>query len=56
MGNHTSDGLVEDTGRRSVMEGTGLFRVDQMSLVQELVVSELWTGVETSASALGGSW
>lgn len=41
VGNHTTDRLVEDTGRSTVMERTGLLRVDQMALVEELVVSEL---------------
>ena len=41
VGNHTTDGLVEDSGRSTVMERTGLLGVDQMPLVEELVVSEL---------------
>jgi hypothetical protein len=44
VGNHSTDSLVEDPRGSTVMEGTGLLGVDQMPLVQELVVSELWAG------------
>lgn len=36
---HTTDGAVEDAARSTVMERTGLLGVDQMTLVQELVVT-----------------
>lgn len=41
MGDHTADGAVEDARRSAVVEGTRLLRVDQVTLVQELVVAEL---------------
>ena len=41
VGNHSSDGLVEDPRGSSEVEGTGLLGVDQMLLVQVGVVSEL---------------
>jgi len=41
VGNHSSDGLVEDPRGSSEMERTGLPGVDQMLLVQVSVVSEL---------------
>lgn len=41
MGKHAADGFEEDARGRTVMEGTGLFGVDDMALVEEVVVSQL---------------
>lgn len=41
MRSHATNGSEEDFGRGSVMEGTRLFRVNNMTFVQEVVVSEL---------------
>ncbi len=41
MGDHTADGPVEDLGRCAVVEGTGLFGVDDVAFVKEVVVTQL---------------
>lgn len=41
MGSHATDGTEKDFGRGAVMEGARLFRVDNMTFVKEVVVSEL---------------
>jgi hypothetical protein len=41
VGSHAADGTVEDLGRSAVMEGAGLFRVDDMAFVEEVVVAQL---------------
>lgn len=41
VGNHSSDGLVQDLGRSSVVERTGLLRVDNVPLVEVSVVPQL---------------
>lgn len=41
MRGHTAYGAVEDLRRGTVMEGSGLFGVHDMSFVQEVVVPEL---------------
>jgi len=40
---HATDRSVEDLRRRAVMEGAGLFRVNDVSFMQEIVVPELVT-------------
>lgn len=44
VGSHATDGTEEDFGRRAVMEGARLFRVDDMALVEEVVVPQLQVG------------
>ena len=46
MGDHASDGAVEDLGGSAVMEGTRLFRVDDVALVEEVVVTELSQAIQ----------
>lgn len=41
VGEHATDGAVEDSRRGAVMEGTKLFGVDDMSLVKEVGIAEL---------------
>lgn len=41
MRDHTADGSVEDFRGRTVMEGAGLFRVDDVPFMEEIMVSEL---------------
>lgn len=41
MRNHAANGPVKDFGRSTMMEGARLFRVDDMSLVQEVEVAQL---------------
>ena len=41
VGDHTADGPVENLGRCAVVEGAGLFGVDDMTLVEEVVVPQL---------------
>jgi len=41
VGSHATDRLEEDTRRCPVMEGTGLFRVHNVTLVEEIMVAEL---------------
>ena len=41
VGNHSTDGAVEDFGGSAVMEGTRLLGVDNVALVEEVVVAEL---------------
>ena len=43
VGDHTADGLVEDARRSTVVEGTGLLGVDNVTLVEVGVVLELVT-------------
>jgi hypothetical protein len=38
---HAADGAVEDLGRSAVVEWAGLFRVDDVTFVEEVVVPEL---------------
>jgi hypothetical protein len=38
---HAADGAVEDLGRSAVVERAGLFRVDDVTFVEEVVVPEL---------------
>ena len=38
---HASDGTEEDLGRSAVMERAGLFGVDDMAFVKEVVIAEL---------------
>lgn len=42
MGNHTTDSLVEDSGRSAEMERTRLLGVNQVTLVEVVVVAELF--------------
>ena len=46
MGNHSTNGPVEDLGRSAVVEGTRLFGVDDVALVQEVVVAQLYYGTQ----------
>jgi len=39
--NHAADRSVEDFRGRTVMEGAGLFRVDDVPFMEEVMVSEL---------------
>lgn len=41
MRDHAADRPVEDFRGRTVMEGAGLFRVDDVPLMEEVMVSEL---------------
>ena len=41
VGDHSADCPVEDLGGGTVMEGARLFRVDDVTLVEEVVVPEL---------------
>lgn len=41
VGDHAADGPVEDLGRGAVMERAGLFGIDDVTLVEEVVVPEL---------------
>ena len=41
VGDHTTDGLVEDAGRSAEVERTRLLGVDQVTLVEVVVVTEL---------------
>ena len=41
VGDHTANGPVENLGRSAVVEGAGLFRVDNVAFVQEVVVPQL---------------
>ena len=41
MGDHTTDGPVENLGRSAVVEGAGLFGIHDMALVEEIVVPQL---------------
>jgi hypothetical protein len=54
---HATDRSVEDLRRRAVMEGAGLFRVNDVSFMQEIVVPELLVSCNpesTCRSVLGG--
>ena len=42
VGNHTADRPVEDLGGRAVVEWAGLFGVDDVAFVEEVVVSQLY--------------
>lgn len=39
VGNHSTDSAIKNLGRCAVMERTGLFGVDNMALVEEVVVA-----------------
>lgn len=39
VGNHATDSTVENLGGSTVVEGTGLFGVDDVAFVEEVVVS-----------------
>ena len=41
MGDHAADGPIEDLGGCTMVEGAGLFGVDNVALVQEVVVPQL---------------
>ena len=41
VGDHTANGPVENLGRCAVVEGTGLFGVDNVTFVEEVVVTQL---------------
>ena len=41
MRDHTADRSVEDLRRCTVMEGAGLFRVNDVAFMEEIMVSEL---------------
>ena len=41
VGDHAADGPVEDLGGCTMVEGAGLFGVDNVALVQEVVVPQL---------------
>ena len=41
MGNHATDGPVEDLGRSAVVEGTGRFGVHNVTFMEEVVVAQL---------------
>ena len=43
MGDHATDGPVEDLGRSAVVEGARLFGVHNVALVEEVVVPQLDT-------------
>ena len=47
VGNHATDGAVEDLGGSAVMEGAGLFGVDDVALVEEVVVPQLREKIKT---------
>lgn len=47
VGEHATDGAVEDSRRGAVMEGTKLFGVDDVSLVKEVGIAELVPHVTT---------
>ena len=46
VGNHSTNGPVEDLGGSAVVEGTRLFGVDDVALVQEVVVAQLYYGTQ----------
>ena len=48
VGDHSADGPVENLGGCAVMERTRLFRVDNVTFVEEVVVSQLHEGIEIS--------
>jgi biotin synthase-related radical SAM superfamily protein len=50
VGNHTADSLVEDTGRSAEVEGTGLLGVNQVTLVEVVVVAELFESISHTVS------
>ena len=41
VGDHAADGPVENLGGGAVVEGAGLFRVDDVAFVEEVVVPQL---------------
>lgn len=41
MRKHAANGLEENLGRCTMMEGTRLFRVNNVTFVEEVVVTEL---------------
>lgn len=41
VGDHTADGPVENLGGCAVVEGAGLFGVDDVTFMEEIVVPEL---------------
>ena len=47
VGDHTADGPVENLGRCAVVEGAGLFRVDDVAFVKEVVVPQLYKCTES---------
>ena len=47
VGNHAADGPVEDLGRCAMVERAGLFRVDDVAFVKEVVVPQLYKCTES---------
>ena len=50
---HATDRSVEDLGGRAVVEGARLFRVDNVSFMEEIMVSEL---LVSRATQTGGAY
>ena len=46
VGDHTADGPVENLGWCAVVEGAGLFGIDDMAFVQEVMVPQLRSMLE----------